>query len=139
MLTPKKLMQIFRRWQQAVALRRRRIMSVDSGTGLTQTVASRGHVFVYTSDHKRFMVPLKYLSSPIFQELLRMSEDEYGLPSDGPIVLPCDATGMRFVISLIQKRLPAEVDTKSVLASITGSGCIVSSTHQAQQLMLYSF
>lgn len=140
MLTPKKLVQIFRRWQQAAALRRRRIMmSVATGTSFTQTVASRGHIYVYTTDHKRFMVPLKYLSSSIFQELFKMSEDEYGLPSDGPIVLPCDAACMRCIISLIQRRDPVEMDTKSVLSSISSSRCTVSSANQTQQFMLCSF
>lgn len=138
MLTPKKLIQIFRRWQQATALGRRRIVSVKNGTASTHTVATRGHVYVYTTDHKRFMVPLKYLSSSIFHELFKMSEEEYGLPSDGPIMLPCDATCMRCIISLIQSKQPAELDTKYVLSSISGDPCIVSSMHQSQ-LMLCSF
>ncbi|KAF3324909.1 indole-3-acetic acid-induced protein ARG7-like protein [Carex littledalei] len=138
MLTPKKLIQIFRRWQHAAALGRRRIVSVKNSITCTHTVATRGHVYVYTTDHKRFMVPLKYLSSSIFHELFKMSEEEYGLPSDGPIVLPCDATCMRCIISLLQSKQPAELDTKSVISSISGSRCMDSSMHQSQ-LMLCSF
>ncbi|KAJ3690829.1 hypothetical protein LUZ61_019993 [Rhynchospora tenuis] len=139
MLTPKKLIQMFRKWRQATAQGRRRIKPVNIGTAVSHTVASRGHVYVYTTDHKRFMVPLKYLSSLVFQELFKMSEEEYGLPSDGPIVLPCDAGCMNCIISLMQSHEPGKMDTESVLASISGSRCVVSSMHQSQQLMLCSF
>jgi len=39
------------------------------------SVADKGHFVVYTSDSKRGMVPLGYLESIIFVELLKMSED----------------------------------------------------------------
>ncbi|KAH7692280.1 Small auxin-up RNA protein [Dioscorea alata] len=60
----------------------------------TSCVAEKGHFFVYTSEGKRFMIPLAYLTNNIFKELLRISEEEFGLPGDGPITLPCDAASM---------------------------------------------
>ena len=52
-------------------------------------VADKGHFVVYTTDKRRFVVPLMYLNNEIFRELLKMSEDEFELPNDGPITLPC--------------------------------------------------
>lgn len=47
----------------------------------TYSVACEGHLFVYSTDGTRFMIPIEYLSSSIFRVLLRMSEKEFGLPS----------------------------------------------------------
>jgi Auxin responsive protein len=138
MLTPKKLLTMVRRWQKVAALGKKRIVSVNTDTGYTHSVARRGHIYVYTNDQKRFMVPLKYLSSSIFVELLKMSEEEYGLPSDGPIILPCDAICMENIISLIKNQDSGELE-KVILASIAGSRCVASSLHQNKQFVIYGF
>ncbi|XP_020254780.1 auxin-responsive protein SAUR68-like [Asparagus officinalis] len=77
---------------------------VSSALNDTQLESNKGHFIVYTSDAKRFMIPLSYLESSIFVELFKMSEDEFGLPSDGPITLPCDAVFMEFALSLLRRR-----------------------------------
>ncbi|XP_072993737.1 auxin-responsive protein SAUR68-like [Typha latifolia] len=147
MLNPKRLLEMARKWQKVAALGRRRMMlmssssnklaSSKSGGYSSGVLASRGHVFVYTVDGKRFMVPLKHLTSNIFRELFRMSEEEYGLPADGPITMPCDAVSMRHIISLLRSRVPADVE-EAVLASIAKRRCLVSSA-VPQQLALYGF
>ena len=40
----------------------------------------KGHLAVYVGEtqKKRFVVPLSYLDQPLFQDLLRRSEEEYG-------------------------------------------------------------
>ncbi|KAJ3690828.1 hypothetical protein LUZ61_019992 [Rhynchospora tenuis] len=138
MLTAKKLVSMVRKWQKVAAVGKSRIVSVDTDTGYTHTVARRGHIYIYTNDQKRFMVPLKYLSSSIFVELLRKSEEEYGLPSDGPIILPCDGACMECIISLIKNQVSGELE-KAVLASIAGSWCMVPSLHQRKQFVIYGF
>jgi Auxin responsive protein len=82
MIHPKKLIEIARKWHKK---------STD-----------KGHFVVYTIDGERFMIPLSYLNSKIFEELLKMSEDEFGLSNDGPIVIPCNASLVRHMISLIR-------------------------------------
>ncbi|PKU74563.1 Indole-3-acetic acid-induced protein ARG7 [Dendrobium catenatum] len=64
-------------------------------------IASRGHIFVYSVDGKRFMIPLTYLRESIFRELFRKSKNEFGLQSDGPIMLPCDAPTMEYILYLL--------------------------------------
>ncbi|XP_010549559.1 PREDICTED: auxin-responsive protein SAUR66, partial [Tarenaya hassleriana] len=85
MLNAKKLIEMARKWQQRAVLRRKRIASARSST------VERGCFVVYTSDKRRFVLPITYLTESIFQELLKMSEDEFGLPGNGPITLPCDS------------------------------------------------
>ncbi|XP_074561538.1 auxin-responsive protein SAUR64-like [Curcuma longa] len=147
MLNPKKLIKMVRKWQKVAALGRRRITS-DYRSGEEQrcsaaSVASKGHVFVYTADGKRFMVPLKYLSSTVFRELLRRSEEEFGLPTDGPITLPCGAACMESVISLLHSRGTRDVE-RVVLESICSGGRCTSEAATgaggvSRQLILYGF
>lgn len=77
---------------------------------------------VYTNDQKRFVVPLAYLQHEIIRQLLHMSEEEFGLPSDGPITLPCDALVMHYIISLIEKGVAADLQN-ALLVSVGSSRC----------------
>ncbi|KAK8965189.1 hypothetical protein KSP40_PGU005814 [Platanthera guangdongensis] len=86
------------------ALRRRR------------AVAMKGHVFVRSGDGRRFLVPLSYLTTSIFRELLRISEEEYGLRCDGPIMMPCDASTMEYIISLLRCCAPLDVEMALLLS-----------------------
>ncbi|KAK2665670.1 hypothetical protein Ddye_004244 [Dipteronia dyeriana] len=101
MINPKKLIKFARKWQRVAALRRKRISSPGFNTSAS-AVADKGHFVVYTTDQRRFVLPISYLSNQIFQELLMMSKEEFGLPSNGPITLPCDAALMEYAVSLIQ-------------------------------------
>ncbi|CAL9776477.1 unnamed protein product [Musa acuminata subsp. burmannicoides] len=66
-------------------------------------VSGRGHFAVYTREGRRFVVPIAYLKSNIFQELFRMSEEEFGVPvGDRPITLPCDAAFMEHVVASLR-------------------------------------
>ncbi|RXH80995.1 hypothetical protein DVH24_004909 [Malus domestica] len=51
-------------------------------------VSEKGNFVVYTIDKRRFVLPLSYLSNHIFQELFKISEEEFGLSSSEPITLP---------------------------------------------------
>ena len=107
----------------------------------TSSVAEKGHFFVYTSEGKRFMVPLVYLNNNIFKELLNISEAEFGLPGDGPITLPCDAKLMEYVLSMLRRGLSQEVE-RALLSSILiscQSTCATFSVEHSQQLAVCSF
>ncbi|RWR90628.1 Auxin-responsive protein SAUR36 [Cinnamomum micranthum f. kanehirae] len=125
-----------RKWQKFAVNARRRISASRSGRSVEtesciKSVADEGHFVVYSTDGRRFMVPLDYLSSPIFVELLRMSEDQFGLPRDGPITIPCEAIFMEYVISFLKRKLSKEVGT-SLLTSMAAGRCSTPSMLQAQ-------
>ncbi|KAG0477822.1 hypothetical protein HPP92_012541 [Vanilla planifolia] len=74
MVGSKRLSELAKKWKKMAVSGRKRIF-----------VASRGHVFLYTIDGWRFMIPLPYLNNELFRELFRMAEEVFGLPTDGPI------------------------------------------------------
>ncbi|KAF6172495.1 hypothetical protein GIB67_007008 [Kingdonia uniflora] len=78
----------------------------------------KGYCVVYTADENRFVLPLAYPNHDIFQSLLTMSEEEFGLPTDGPITLPCDMVFMKFVISAVRSHVSTDLE-KALLASIS--------------------
>lgn len=89
----------------------------DSETCTTTSVAHKGRFTVYTCEGKRFMVPLEYLDSKIFQELFRMSEEEYGLPVDGSITLHCNEVFVKYIMLLLKKQVSKDVE-RALLSSI---------------------
>ncbi|GFY95815.1 SAUR-like auxin-responsive protein family [Actinidia rufa] len=107
------------------------------GSCSTSSVADKGHYVVYTAGQRRFMIPLVYLNNEIVRELFKLSEEEFGLPSDGPITLPCDSVFMEYVILLIQRGVAINLE-KALLATVSS----LSSFHRAhanQELLVYRF
>ncbi|KAI3989505.1 hypothetical protein MKX01_022780 [Papaver californicum] len=53
----------------------------------------RGHFAVYVGEmnqNKRFVVPISYLKHPLFQDLLRKAEEEFGFDHPmGGLTIPC--------------------------------------------------
>ncbi|KAI3442441.1 uncharacterized protein J3R85_001197, partial [Psidium guajava] len=96
---------IARKWKKLAAIGSKRICFTRSNAGGcgSPTLADEGCFAIYSIDRRRFMIPLVYLSSHIFQKLLEMSEEEYGLSSSGPIVMPCDSVLLENVLALIRQ------------------------------------
>ncbi|KAK6774960.1 hypothetical protein RDI58_025961 [Solanum bulbocastanum] len=141
MISTKKLIKMIRRWQKFAAMQRKRISFPrnDSCSTSSLSIIEKGHFVVYTIDQRRFMIPLVYLENVIIQQLLNMSEEEFGLLSNGPITLPCDSAFMDYIISLIKKGVAAGDLHKALLLSITSSCCSTSSLHHEsgnQQLLV---
>ncbi|KAL1324300.1 hypothetical protein HN51_034462 [Arachis hypogaea] len=60
----------------------------------------KGHLAVYVGEnHKRFVIPISYLSQPLFRDLLDWAEQEFGFnhPTGG-LTIPCTED---YFISLI--------------------------------------
>ncbi|KAL8540040.1 hypothetical protein ACS0TY_001582 [Phlomoides rotata] len=127
MISARKLIRMARKWQRIAALGRKRLsfqrkIEQVSTSDSSSELAERGHFIVYTSDKVRFAFPIAYLNSQIFRELLRMSEEEFGLPSDGPITLPCDSQFMGYATYLMHKN-PAKNMEKALLLSMAAYRC----------------
>ncbi|PWZ15220.1 Auxin-responsive protein SAUR36 [Zea mays] len=121
MINSKMLVQLAKKWQHMAALGRRRLTMIttikDGNLYCTSAIANKGHCIVYTADGKRFEVPLAYLSTNVFVELLRMSEDEFGFTSEDRITVPCDAEVMEYVMCLLRRK-PSEEVERAVLSSV---------------------
>ncbi|KAK9051901.1 hypothetical protein SSX86_028529 [Deinandra increscens subsp. villosa] len=96
MINTKKLIEIARKSRGMATIRRKTIAATKE--------VEKGHFVVYTVDGHRFTFPLGHLKSYIFRELLTMSQEEFGLPSSGPITFPCDASFMKDAANLIHQR-----------------------------------
>ena len=79
------LRQTLRRWRSRAASR---------AAAAADAAVPSGHVAVCVGGaSRRFVVRAAHLNHPVFRELLRQAEEEYGFPSGacaGPIALPCD-------------------------------------------------
>ncbi|VAI35483.1 unnamed protein product [Triticum turgidum subsp. durum] len=72
MIHPKKLAQLAKKLQRLVSAGGQETADTD-GCCSTASVADKGHCVVYTADGSRFEVPLAYLDTVVFRELLQMS------------------------------------------------------------------
>ncbi|NP_001150183.2 SAUR52 - auxin-responsive SAUR family member [Zea mays] len=117
MMSAKKIAHLAKKWQRMAAQGRKRLTlgaaaakEVDECCG---SVASKGHCAVYTADGARFEVPLACLSTPVFRELLQMSQEEFGFAGGdgtGRITLACDAAVMEYAMCLLRRGASAELE-----------------------------
>ncbi|RWR92406.1 auxin-responsive protein SAUR64-like protein [Cinnamomum micranthum f. kanehirae] len=144
-ISPKKLLKMVRKWQMNAATGRKRISYVTADSTVDprmspKPVADKGHFIVYTVDGRRFMLPLSYLSSPMFIDLFKMSEDAFGLPGNGHITLPCDALLMEYIVSLVRMGASENV-VEALLVSIDIDRCCFASIpdhqHSNKQILLH--
>ncbi|KAF8027683.1 hypothetical protein BT93_E0560 [Corymbia citriodora subsp. variegata] len=123
MMSPKKLMKMVRKWEKPAASGRKRISHPGVNLEVNSSlVPEKGHFVIYTTDGGRFTMPLQCLRSYIFQELFKMSEEEFGLSGDGPITMPCDAASMEYIISLVQSCIAKDIE-KALLNSFAFTPC----------------
>ncbi|KAF7067132.1 hypothetical protein CFC21_073049 [Triticum aestivum] len=117
MVSAQRLAQLAKKWQKMVAIGRKRITQTTTAKRAAAecravtSVAVKGHCMVYTSDGSRFEVPLEYLSTVVFSELLRMSQEEFGFAGgqEGRITLPCDTADMEYAMCLLRRDASTEV------------------------------
>ncbi|MCD7460308.1 hypothetical protein HAX54_043252 [Datura stramonium] len=128
MLSAKKLIKMARKWQKFAATQRKRISlprnrnDTDSCSTSSSSVARKGQFAVYTTDQRRFEIPLAYLNIELILHLLNMSEEEFGLPSGGPITVQCDSAFVNYIISLIEKRATSgDLDNNALLLLISSN------------------
>ncbi|XP_024319144.1 auxin-responsive protein SAUR36-like [Brachypodium distachyon] len=132
MIQPKKLAQLARKWQRAKTT----VAGDDEVCCASSNVTDKGHFVVYTAEGRRFEVPLVYLGTTIFLELLRMSQEEFGYTSDGKITLPFNAMMMEYIMCLLRRNASEEVERaflSSVVMPCQYSSCTVSSELLNQQ------
>ncbi|KAL8240797.1 hypothetical protein R6Q59_014152 [Mikania micrantha] len=55
-------------------------------------------------EQKRFVIPVIYIYHPLFLELLKEAEEEYGFHHRGPINIPCNVQQFSDVEGIDQER-----------------------------------
>ncbi|XP_019098780.1 PREDICTED: auxin-responsive protein SAUR67-like, partial [Camelina sativa] len=66
------------------------------------------------------------------QELLKISEEEFGLSTDGPITLPFDSVFLKYLIKLVERRMDGDTE-KALLMSISSARCSLHCSLQQQE------
>ncbi|CAN1183422.1 Protein SMALL AUXIN UP-REGULATED RNA 16 [Linum perenne] len=63
----------------------------------------RGHFAVYVGEKRsRYIIPIKFLTHPEFQCLLRIAEEEFGFDhSMGRLTIPCQEVVFCFLTSML--------------------------------------
>ncbi|XWS61398.1 hypothetical protein CRYUN_Cryun07bG0122900 [Craigia yunnanensis] len=54
-------------------------------------------------EQQRFVIPVIYINHPLFMQLLKEAEEEYGFDQKGPITIPCHVEEFRNVRGMIDK------------------------------------
>lgn len=144
LLSPKKLIKMTRNLQKVPVIGRRKASSQRAADGNRRntSAANKGTFVIYTLDERRFVLPLSYLSNYIFQELFKMSEEEFGISSRDPIVFPCDSRLMNYIVSLVKLGMSADLEN-ALLNSIIRSSCSISTFDRrgqtSRQLLLCGY
>ncbi|CAH8253871.1 unnamed protein product [Arabidopsis lyrata] len=120
--------------EQPSAWKRISLQTSSATTSSSTTVEKRCFV-VYTADKARFVFPKSYLSNSVFQEVLKISEEEFGLSSDGAITLTFDSVFLEYLIKLIQRRMEGDTE-KALLMSISSARCSKPYSFQQQEQQL---
>ncbi|KAI3441298.1 uncharacterized protein J3R85_002570 [Psidium guajava] len=129
MISPKKLVQMIRKWQKMAAIGGRKRIPFHrmnsksaSANANRSSIAQKGQFVVYTTDETRFMIPLSFLGNDIGKRLFRASEEEFAIPFDGSIMLPIDALSMEYILSLIRRGLDKDHEN-ALLMSFSRQSC----------------
>ncbi|KAJ8624670.1 hypothetical protein MRB53_033200 [Persea americana] len=65
----------------------------------------KGHFAVYVGKNKsRFIVPISYLTHPVFQSLLQRAEEEFGFDYDMGLTIPCEEVVFRSLTSSLDEQ-----------------------------------
>ena len=54
-------------------------------------------------EQQRFVIPVIYINHPLFMQLLKEAEKEFGFDQKGPITIPCHVEEFRTVQGIIDK------------------------------------
>ncbi|GFP85960.1 indole-3-acetic acid-induced protein arg7 [Phtheirospermum japonicum] len=71
-----------------------------------QDYVPKGHLAVYVGENNknRFVVPISYLNHPLFQNLLKSYEEEYGFDHPmGGLTIPCTENTFKNVTSYLNR------------------------------------
>ncbi|KAF8020590.1 hypothetical protein BT93_G1125 [Corymbia citriodora subsp. variegata] len=122
-MCPKKVMKMAWMWEKLATSHKRRISNPGVTVELNSTSAlEKGHLVIYMTDGGRFTIPLQCIQSNIFDELLKISKEEFSLSGDSSITVPCDAASMGCIVSLVQRCIAKDRE-KALLNSIPFTPC----------------
>ncbi|XP_010555794.1 PREDICTED: auxin-responsive protein SAUR15-like [Tarenaya hassleriana] len=85
--------------------------SKSFGEGNAKTLPEEGRVRVYVGNDRETQCKLEmeanFLNHPLFEEMLRLSEEEFGFSYDGALRIACDVDVFMHLIHLLKSSDPS--------------------------------
>ncbi|KAI3443449.1 hypothetical protein Pfo_000114 [Paulownia fortunei] len=103
-----RLRQVVQRWKTK-SLTRRSVLYYSSSSDSDELACSKrrtpsGSLAVYVGPERiRFVIPTRFLNLPVFVALLHQAEEEFGFPTTGGLVLPCEPGFFREVLRFLEE------------------------------------
>lgn len=70
----------------------------------------KGFLAVYVGpEHQRFVIPVFYLNHPLFEELLKGMEEEFGYHQNGALLIPCEVSDFELLRSRIGRKSSCKI------------------------------
>lgn len=92
-------------WSQRLT-QRFSLLGSTRGSECKPEPVPRGHLAVYVgvkdSEFRRVLLPIVYFNHPLFGELLREAEEEFGFCQEGGITIPCPYSDFKRVQTRIE-------------------------------------
>lgn len=141
MVSAKRLPQLAKKWQRMASLGGKRLTATAKKDEECCTSSSvKGHCIMYTTNGRRFEVPLVHLSTMIFGDLLRVFQEAFGFPRDGNMALHCDAQVMEYAMCLLGRNASAKVENallNSMVTSCNYTVCTMPSVGSSQNICCF--
>ncbi|KAI3814776.1 hypothetical protein L1987_14420 [Smallanthus sonchifolius] len=55
------------------------------------------------AEHRRFVIPTRFVNLPVFVSLLNKAEEEFGFQTSGGLVLPCDVVFFKKLLNVLER------------------------------------
>ncbi|CAA2988617.1 auxin-responsive protein SAUR41-like isoform X2 [Olea europaea var. sylvestris] len=63
----------------------------------------KGYLAVYVGPElRRFIIPTRYLSDPLFKVLLEKVEEEFGFDHNGALTIPCETETFKYLLQCME-------------------------------------
>ncbi|ERN13013.1 hypothetical protein AMTR_s00040p00095090 [Amborella trichopoda] len=88
---------------QSLGRRKTRYECLFDASGDTPVTTPPGCVAVYVGEERRrYVVPMNFLSHPLFRMLLEKAQDEFGFDQKEGLVVPCSVFSFEQVVCAIE-------------------------------------
>ncbi|KAG8376266.1 hypothetical protein BUALT_Bualt09G0045300 [Buddleja alternifolia] len=71
----------------------------------------KGYLAVYVGPElRRFIIPTRYLSDPLFKVLLEKVEEEFGFDQSGGLTIPCEIETFKYLLQCMENHQREQAD-----------------------------
>ncbi|XP_057966858.1 protein SMALL AUXIN UP-REGULATED RNA 51 isoform X2 [Malania oleifera] len=80
----------------------------------------KGYLAVYVGPElRRFIIPTRYLSDPLFKVLLEKAEEEFGFDHSGGLTIPCEIETFKYLLKCMENNQKVNIDDAAAGKSLS--------------------